>query len=152
MDVSWNPQEFPNLNSSNFKKTSDKTRSYNCIGWALGDSNRWWWPDSFNVGFWPKRAKREEKLAAFAEAFQTLGYEKCVDGKLEPEYEKIALYAVPSPLGFWKPTHAALQLPDGEWTSKIGEFEDIRHKTLDGLSNSVYGTAVHFFKRPRVNP
>ena len=30
-------------------------------------------------------------------------------------------------------THAARQLPSGRWTSKLGDYEDIEHDTLDGF-------------------
>src|ERR1039458_1110376 len=115
------PEEFSHLDpSTTYKKTSDPTGLYNCIAWAAGFSNKWWWPDKFKIGFWPPTAKREEKLEAFAQAFATIGYEKCNNGNLEEGFEKIALYAVPNPLGRWIPTHAARQLPTGEWTSKMG--------------------------------
>jgi hypothetical protein len=144
------PEEFPHLDpASTYTKTSEPTTDYNCIGWAVGDSENWWWPGPFNLGYWPTTVKREEKLEAFAQAFSTLGYERCTDSKLEPGFEKIALYGEPSPLGRWKPKHAARQLPNGEWTSKMGSFEDITHTTLEALYDASYGIAVHYFKRPK---
>ncbi len=35
-------------------------------------------------------------------------------------------------------THAARQLPNGKWTSKLGDFEDIEHDTPEGLVGSLY--------------
>jgi hypothetical protein len=37
------------------------------------------------------------------------------------------------------PTHAALQLESGDWTSKLGDFEDISHSTIEAVSGPVYG-------------
>lgn len=44
-------------------------------------------------------------------------------------------------------THAAKQLADGRWGSKIGQLEDIVHTTVEALSGSDYGEVVQFMKR-----
>jgi hypothetical protein len=54
-----------------------------------------------------------------------LGYAPCAGDELEAGLEKVALYA--DEHGEW--THAAPQLPDGWWTSKLGPEEDILHRT-----------------------
>jgi hypothetical protein len=48
--------------------------------------------------------------------------------------EKVALYAVDA-----VPTHAARQLPNGWWTSKLGPNVDIEHADLSALADGVYG-------------
>jgi hypothetical protein len=58
-------------------------------------------------------------------AFECIGYEICAGGQLEEGYDKVALYV--DQQGFW--THAAKQEGDSIWSSKIGEYEDIRHPT-----------------------
>lgn len=45
------------------------------------------------------------------------------------------------------PTHAARQLPDGTWTSKLGKDVDISHDSLDGLSGDRYGTPALILRR-----
>ncbi len=45
------------------------------------------------------------------------------------------------------PKHAARQLPNGRWTSKCGELEDIEH-ALEGVVGIWYGTVAHLLKRP----
>jgi len=45
-------------------------------------------------------------------------------------------------------THAARQLPDGKWTSKLGQLEDITHGTTDVIEGGDYGEVVQFMKRP----
>ena len=86
---------------------------------------------------------REVTLAAFIEAFGLLAYEKCDDGILEEGYQKIVLYVDDS----GKPTHAARQLPNGAWTSKLGELEDIVHVTVDDVNGPLYGAPVQFMRR-----
>src|SRR5262249_25482751 len=56
------------------------TREYNCIAWAAGDTEHWWWPDldpENDAIFWPPGVPTEETLDAFAAAFATLGYVPC---------------------------------------------------------------------------
>jgi len=118
---------FPNLAAHGYRETSPVSTVYNCIAWAAGVDDDWWWPDPGFVSYWPETAPRAETLDAFQAVFTSLGYEPCSDGKLEPGFEKVAFYARDG-----KPKHAARQLPDGFWTSKLGPAIDITH-TLDGL-------------------
>ena len=37
--------DFPYLSDLNGKQTSDATEKYNCIAWAYGADNNWFWPD-----------------------------------------------------------------------------------------------------------
>ena len=46
-----------------------------------------------------------------------------------------------------RPTHAAKQLPNGRWTSKLGRSQDVEH-TLEGLEGSAYGRARLVMRRP----
>jgi hypothetical protein len=48
--------------------------------------------------------------------------------------------------GGGKPKHAARQLANGRWTSKLGELEDIEH-TLNGLDGIWYGSVMLILKR-----
>jgi hypothetical protein len=79
----------------------------------------------------------------------TIGYIECEDGSLEPGFEKIAIYAVQETGGGLTPTHAAKQLADGRWTSKLGPYEDIEHTLLENVNCPTYGAAVAYLKRSR---
>lgn len=120
---------------------------YNCIAWSVEDKENWWWPDDPEIGYgyWPSGVAREVTISAFAEAFATLGYRVCENGSPEAGFNKIALYALED-----SPTHAARQLPNGFWTSKLGDFEDINHRNLECLNGPLYGEVVRYFKRPLV--
>jgi hypothetical protein len=76
-------------------------------------------------------------------AFATLGYQPCEGPAAEPGWERIALYATADGV----PTHAARQLPDDRWTSKLGRREDIEHGLHD-LHSECYGVVVQILKRP----
>ncbi len=88
---------------------------------------------------------REETVAGFIRAFGQFGYAICDTGDLETGYERLAVYADET----GTPTHMARQLPSGQWTSKLGELEDIQHLTLAQLSGSDYGQVAQILKRKR---
>jgi hypothetical protein len=134
-------QHFPNLDPARFAVTSPQTSRYNCIAHAAGDDQRWWWPDAYGIYYWPPRAQRAEHLSAFQQAFGIIGYILAEDGELEPGYEKIAVFEANS-----KPTHAAKQMQDGLWSSKLGRLEDITHH-LEGIECDAYGRVAFFMKR-----
>jgi hypothetical protein len=134
---------FPFLDSEGYTETSPAALEYNCIAWAAGRTDVAWWPDSQGIGYWPEAAPRTETLEAFYLAFESIGYSRCADGGVEAGIEKIALYALGG-----RPKHAARQLPDGQWTSKLGKHIDIAH-TLRGVEGPVYGQVHGYMQRPR---
>lgn len=139
-------RSFPGLRGTVYQVTSPTDDTYNCIAWAAGDSTDWWWPDEpdqSDSAYWPPGVPRVETLEALRAAFATLGCEVCDDDGSEAGYEKIALFALAG-----VPKHAARQLPDGHWTSKLGPMEDIEH-ALHDLTGMVYGSVVLVMKRPR---
>ena len=116
---------------------------YNCIAFAAGKDDQWWWPFGYAT-YWPPNIPNEETLDAFIAAFSSLGYSPCSDGLLESGFEKVAIYTDPQ----GKPTHMAKQLDSSMWTSKCGAFEDIEHETLEALEGDEYGSVALFLKRP----
>ncbi|MCK9581516.1 MAG: hypothetical protein M0Q92_13860 [Methanoregula sp.] len=134
-------QDFPNLNQEGFQVTSAINVSYNCIAWAAGDNNKWWWPDNFKICYWPEDIPRQDSVDAFIKMFGKFGYSPCENRELEDGYEKIAIYANDTAV-----THASRQLPTGKWTSKLGQSHDIEH-TLIGLNSKKYGMVQQILKR-----
>ena len=146
---SWSKADFPNLvERQNCAITSQATPIYNCISWSVGEEFRWWWPDGMLIGYWPAGVTREETFSAFLEAYATLGFKLCYDGSLEPGLEKLVLFGT-GKSGQETPTHAALQLASGEWTSKLGVCEDISHQKPEDLTGPCYGRVVCYLSRPR---
>lgn len=128
---------FPGLGDTAFEVTSDDTPIYNCIAWAAGVNHQYWWPGRF----WPKTAERKATRESFIQAFASRDYAVCEDAELEQGFEKVALYEKDG-----MPTHAARQLSDGDWTSKLGGAHDISHD-LNALNGDRYGEPVLFLKR-----
>jgi hypothetical protein len=140
-------QIFPNLRTSGaYEPTSDADWNYNCIAWALYDTRQWWWPTPRLGAFWLAQVPRDNGKETVVKIFEMHGYVKCESGEQEVGYEKVALYEIHADSGI---EHVARQLQSGEWTSKIGEWEDIKHKTPESVECSDYGKVVQFLKRRR---
>lgn len=135
---------FPALNQVGFAVTSSRDERYNCVAWAAGDVNRWWWPAESPFTYWPPGIEREESVPSFIQAFATLGYAPVTSGDLEPDVEKVAIYVSSDGI----PTHMARQLRDGTWTSKLGALEDINHLEVSGVEGAEYGNVAMFLRRP----
>ena len=151
MDI-YNPDgffaSFPNLSKPvNVKSPYTRGRQdiphYNCIAFALGFKDKWWWPPVETDTYWPPSCPSEVTIPSFEATFATLGYKPCSHGDLEFGYEKIALFADKN-----EPTHASIQLSNGVWMSKCGDNVDIEHK-LRELEGPTYGKVVMFFRRVR---
>jgi hypothetical protein len=125
---------------------SDKDPAYNCIAFAAGDETKKWDPGMIPLPgyYWPPGAKRGDDPDSLKSAFQAIGYEICTNGDVEIGFEKIAIYV--NNKGNW--THAARQEKSGKWVSKLGEAEDIWHRTQHCFGDSEYGTVVYYMKRP----
>jgi hypothetical protein len=134
---------FPLL--TNFVVASQPTIEYNCLAWAMRDTNHFW--DPHMDYYWPNEESRGYTVNALIETLTLLGFELCEDGVLIDDFEKLAIYSNSS--GLW--THVARQLPDGRWASKLGRLDDIEHETLHetleevtGAPGSDYGTVAAF--------
>ena len=155
-DCSWllrRKVDFQNIAANNFKCCSDRTDhlpggGYNCIAWAAGKTDRWWWPINGDPDvFWPIPIDPIDPvtLKQFIKAFESEGFSVCKNEKYEKGFEKVAIYVDPSNND--EPTHASRLLPNGVWTSKMGEGEDIEHDTLRVVEGQMYGKAKAFLKR-----
>jgi hypothetical protein len=143
--VNWLEAAFPGLAQGSYQVTSPKSRDYNSIAWAAGDTTQWWWPGpNPEDEYWPSDVARERSLAPFQAVFAGLGYLPCASADLEPGVEKVALFAQPD----GRPTHGARQLPNGRWTSNLGKSEDVEH-ALHDLEGAVYGRVVIVLGRER---
>jgi hypothetical protein len=146
---------FPQLRRGDYRVTSDEDEKYNCIAHAAGRDDSWRWPADPEIEgvHWPRGVELEETLEAFIHAYETEDYVVCQRRDLEVGVEKIAIYIDADGI----PTHAARQLVDGWWTSKLGGWEDIQHETLEALEADDdearqglgYGKVAVIMRRPR---
>ncbi len=122
--------------------TSLRSDEYNCFAWAYGDSSRWFDPRIDLGYYWPLDHDYGHTITAVTELFRAIGYEECADGSREPGYEKVAIYAAND-----EPAHAAKQLENGRWSSKLGSLEDIEHLMAEELHCPDYGHVAVFMRR-----
>lgn len=137
----WLRRNFPNLRSGQYQITSSDTRDYNCLAWAASETDRKWNPLDPD-DYWPLGVTRAQTKDAFIAAYETRGFVECYNSEVEHGYEKIAIYA--NAVG---PQHAARQLGNGAWTSKLGDGWDIEHPTLEGVECGDYGHPIAYMKR-----
>ncbi len=135
---------FPDLKAAGYRITSPATPSYNCFAWAGNDTRRWWQPVALRGFYWPEEVSGELNLESLAAVYKRLGYSACETAEFETGFEKLAIYVEPDGM----PTHAARQLGPSNWTSKLGELEDVEHATLQSLE-SFYGKVALVLRRPR---
>ena len=135
--------KFPDLTAAGYTRTSLPSIHYNCIAWAAGDDSRWWEPDPIGMFYWPDGVRREYSMRAYVAVFEKLGFQRCDNPSLEADHEKIAIYVKGG-----RTTHAAKQLADGRWSSKLGDWDDIIH-VLDGLNGGTYGAHSIYLRRPK---
>ncbi len=140
--------QIPRLSSQPYRITSPRDTRYNCFAWAAGDQHRVWSPVLIGSGVhWPPGIPALPSLAGVVSAYERVGFEVCDSPELEDDAEKIAIFCAPD----GEPRHAARQLADGRWTSKLGDHVDIEHDDLDAVGGAFYGEAHTFMRRvPRL--
>ena len=102
-------QSFPGLRATSFRRTSPPDVAYNCVAWAVQDTDRWWDPADEHGYYWPSAVRRELSLANLIAALSTVGFDECENAAPEAGFQKVAIY---SDSHGW-PTHVARQLASG---------------------------------------
>jgi hypothetical protein len=135
--------QLPRLADKGFEITSQATRDYNCVAWSVEETTQFWWPVDVGGYFWPTDAT-EPLLPDFEQVYADLGYGRCVHLNHECGADQVAIYLTSS----GTPTHASRRLENGNWTSKLGDFEDIEHNDVNGVCCDTYGETVIILCRP----
>ena len=133
---------FPNLSGEAFEIVEQPSGSYNCIAYAANDTSQRWDPNTGD--YWPPWAPADNRIDSLKQVFAGLGYEECEDSRLEDGYLKIALYGEEE----GEAKHAAVQMPDGAWRSKLGYGPVIEHRSPESLADGIYGGVHCFMRRP----
>lgn len=133
---------FPNL-EHDYAETSEETSTYNCIAWSMHDTGQWWDHTGRYGTYWPEGLPLNNRIETVILLFAAKGYTPCDSHEHEEGYEKIAIYE----LSGWGVQHIARQLQDGSWTSKLGEWEDIRHRSPLSVESDGYGRVSRYMKR-----
>ena len=131
---------FPNLANEDFETVGEPSELYNCIAFAAGDTSKWWWPDGIN--YWPPWATGTNRIESLIEVFAGLGYEHCDHNDTEGGYQRVALYEVDGEM-----KHAAMQMSNLRWRSKMGQGPVIEHDSPESLSAGICGSPTAFMRR-----
>ena len=143
-------QTFPNLADTQAEITSPTDLNYNCVSWAIEDTQRWWEPYGIILPSpsppyaWPDGLPHDQNSSTYVRFFELHGYEVTDDESVESGFKKIALYLKDDEF-----RHVARQETSGSWTSKIGPQEDIIHelRALESLGHFGYGVASIFMRK-----
>jgi len=160
-----NRPKFAGVSGGNCPITSLPSPAYNCVAWALGFDDQFWWPVPWaGGGQWPVHLARRDDIATFVELFRHFGFFPCLSTRLAHGSELIALYGLPLNESFLVPNlptlsqtdllgfqfrHVARQLPSGVWTSKLGLSFDMEHPDPVSLEGAAYGRVVLYMARAR---
>ncbi len=109
---------FPEINPAKVDIVCPPTHQFNCVGLALNDTGRWWWPGD-DGGFWPEGVKHEETVEAFDDLLINHCGGKEIDENWQvyrPGYVNLALFCDNED----EPQHLARLLPNGKWINKLG--------------------------------
>lgn len=135
---------FPLLVGTSYSEASAATDTYNCIAFAFGDLQNWWWPRRGYGIYWPPGFPLNDFVATLVSIFDLHGYSACDNSDHELGYEKVVIFSRGERF-----KHVARQLKSGRWASKLGEEQDIEHERAEHVENADYGTAETFLKRRR---
>ena len=145
-DISWTSDPTP--------WDGDPDQVHNCFGFAVG-SKKFWQPPSIHGDpegdprfYWPPEllgdADENTWVSRYVAAAQAKGFSECgEDASLEVEFEKIVLIHSG---GVFK--HAALQIDEKRWKSKLGLLSDLEHP-LEFMLRNPFGKGTIYMKRKR---
>jgi hypothetical protein len=122
------------------EKTAPR-KVYNCIAHSLGIHYGWVNPET---------GPAANPLTKMDQMYRVRGYTRLstLDYRLVPGKQKVVVYATVNANRQIKAvTHAAIQSPDGTWTSKLGALALIRHVNPQALNGPTYGQPVAVYIR-----
>lgn len=145
VDEAFVLRNFPNIDIEGFIVTSDLNPTYNCFAWAGNDDTKCWLPFKSKYYFW-YTDNTALTLENVINNYSHIGYTEITESSdLEEGYDKVAIYIDEG----GEPSHAARQVENGKWTSKLGDREDIEHSTPECLESDSYGKVKVILKRPK---
>jgi hypothetical protein len=107
---------FPRLAGTNYSEESDATDFYNCIAYAFGETDNWWWPRRGYGTYWPPGFPLNDAVDTLVQIFENRGYSRCEGREREAGYEKVAIYCRDGRI-----KHAARQPRSGAGQANLGK-------------------------------
>jgi hypothetical protein len=133
----------PGLASAGYAIKSAADPWYNCVAFAVGDLENFWYDAKVNGYYWPPGCASADTIEGWVEVFLRHGYtDALLDGSFQSEFEKVAIYGSAN-----HPEHVARQTSSGTWVSKMGRGHDIEHYTLTAVESEIMGSVMKIMKR-----
>ncbi len=132
---------FPEINTLKVDIVCPPTHNFNCVGLALNDTDRWWWPGG---AFWPDGVRDDETVEAFDDLLINHCHGEVIDKDwqvYQPGYVNLALFVDNTD----EPQHLARLLPNGKWISKLGGNFGFTHE-LSEAETGIYGQVKKVYK------
>lgn len=122
----------------NFSFTSKKTWDYNCVMWSLHKDDDW-----KDFGYDENgELNKDQTVKPYVAFFEENGFELCDTGDFVEGFEKICIYSKDGNF-----SHVCRQIAGDMWASKMGDYEDIEHTTLEALIGKGYGNPQIFMAK-----
>jgi hypothetical protein len=133
---------FPHLAGKRWLPKSPWDDTYQCIAWAAGFTSVKWWPIDYPPEcYCPQGVPFDDTVECFVQAFETLGYKRCVSAAFEFGHQKVAIYATTTGIV----RHMARQHFLGiGWLSKPGKLEDVLHPDLESIEGDPSPTSFEY--------
>lgn len=130
---------FPGAKDKRLPIKDDPNDEYNCIGYAVNE----------RANLDPRGTADAQRRFLIDRGFDPSNDAKHVKGKY-----KVAVYGKRRPDGSYEPTHAAKEVGEGVWRSKLGKGPLVEHNDLDDISGEQYGYPMWYFEKPEneLNP
>lgn len=135
---------WPSLNDEDFEFKSHFNPFYNCLAWAINVNTIFVTMNYFQKKHGLDINNLDHSVNGYAKILEEFyNYLSCENGEYEKGFEKILLYGDNNNL--W--THAARQIKEEMWVSKLGSCENIEHKNIECLNGNTYGEPKIFMKK-----
>lgn len=117
-----------------------RTKAYNCIARSIGVTDRWVWNEV------DLNDNGEASFSEFIKFYDMHGYKPTSN----PNAAMVAMYGVMNGIKI-EVKHAARKV-NGQWESKMGQGDTIRHHDPDIFSGTSYGELLVFFEQVKPDP
>jgi hypothetical protein len=98
---------------------------------------------------WPVDLPPDESFANVHTLLSRLGFVDCDDDRaIDPRITIVVAIFLDDGS---KPAHFAQQQANGKWLSKLGDGNDIEHRTTQSVEGGANGTLAHKMCRPRTS-
>lgn len=131
----------------NFIPKSPICDEYNCIAWSLDIDYMSVGHENLTGIYWPDNISKIPNINNYKRMYNSYGFIDASTSDLEEGFKKVAIYVRGTNPKTGIVVHAAKQIDDIWWSSKMGDNIDGIHH-LDAIQGILYGYPRFFMKKP----